>query len=151
MTVRIALDVPEESRYIGMVRKTARMLLEHHRAAEQDIADLEIVVGELCANVTRHAKSETGCFRVEIEHHASHPVSHVVLLVKDQGQGFDPDSAPPVGEARLDTDGELRYGGFGLHLVRTLADHVEIQVAPACGTAVRVQKQLLSPSHALGE
>ena len=146
MTVKIALDVPEEHRYIGMVRKTARTLLEHHRTAEQDIADLEIVIGELCANVTRHAKSEVGRFRVEIEHHGS----HVVLLVVDQGQGFDPDSVPPVGEARPDTDGELRYGGFGLHLVRILADHVDIQVAPACGTAVRVQKQLLSLSHALG-
>ena len=150
LTVKIALDVPQEHRYIGMVRKTARTLLEHHRTAEQDIADLEVVIGELCSNVTRHANSEAGCFRVKIEHYASHQVSHVVLLVVDQGQGFDSNSVPPVGEARPDTDGELRYGGFGLHLVRTLADHVDIQVAPACGTAVRVQKQLLSPSHALG-
>lgn len=142
--MRISLDIPEDHRYIGIVRKTARTLMEHHRNAEQDIADLEVVVGELCANVTRHAKSEAGRYRVEIEHHES----HVVLLVMDQGRGFDPKDVLPVGEVRSDGNGELRHGGFGLHLVRALADRVEVQKSQPRGVTVRAEKKLTAPLRA---
>lgn len=141
MNVRIALDVPEGYAYIGMVRQIGRMLLEHHRTAAQDIDDVETIVGELCGNVTRHARSESGCYQVILEHHDS----HLVVLVADQGQGFDPADVPPVGEQRPGADGALRYGGFGLHLVRTLADRLDIGPSQSQGTRVRAEKKLTYP------
>jgi len=121
-----------------MVRQIGRTVLEHHRAAEQDIHDVEIVVGELCANVTRHARSAAGRYRVTLEHHAD----HVVLEVADGGRGFDPQSVPPVGEPRQEADGTLRHGGFGLHLVRSLTDRVDIVPSRLNGTKVRAEKRL---------
>lgn len=136
---QIALVIPEEHAFIGMVREMGRTLLTHHRASAQDIDDLEAVVGELCANVTRHARSESGCYRVTLEHHGD----HVVLTVADQGQGFDPSQVPPVGELRMDEDGAVRHGGFGLHLVGSLVDRLEFQVSEPCGTTVRAEKRLI--------
>ena len=145
MIVKIALEVPEEHSYIGMVRQIGRMLLEHHRVPAQDIDDLEVVVGELCSNVTRHARSEAGIFQVVLEHHGS----HVVLEVVDQGEGFDPQGVLPVGEPREDEDGGLRHGGFGLHLVRTLTDRVDIERSSPRGTLVRAEKRFTRSSRAL--
>ncbi len=138
MSSKIALVIPEDHAFIAMVREIGRTLLSHHSAAAQDIDDLEAVVGELCSNVTRHAHSESGCYRVTLEHHGD----HIVLTVTDEGHGFDPDQVPPVGTPRMDEDGTVRHGGFGLHLVRNLVDRLEVNPSGPRGTTVRAEKRL---------
>ena len=138
MPVKIALDVPEDHSYIRMIRQIGRALLAHHLASEQDIDDLEVVVGELCANVTRHARSASGCYHVSLEHHGD----HVVLIVRDEGQGFDPQTTAPVGTERQDEGGPVRHGGYGLHLVGTLTDRMVIHSSSPTGTTVRAEKFL---------
>lgn len=68
MSSQIALVIPEEHAFTGMVRERGRTLLTHHTASAQDIDDLTAVVGELCANVSRHARPESGYYRVTLEH-----------------------------------------------------------------------------------
>jgi len=135
---QIALIVPEDHAFIAMVREMGRTLLAHHAASAQDIDDLEAVLGELCANVTRHARSEDGCYSVTLEHHGD----RVVLTVADQGRGFDPDQVLPVGSPRVDEDGAVRHGGYGLHLVDSLVDSLEFQRSEPCGTTVRAEKRM---------
>lgn len=136
--LKIALDVPEEEFYIGMIRQIGRTLLEHHNCSSEDVDDLEVVVGELCSNVTRHAHSEKGCYHVALEHHDD----HIVVIVADQGPGFEVDQIAPMGTPRQEQDKPIRYGGFGLHLVDTLTDHMDILPSQPSGTTVRVKKQL---------
>jgi len=135
VNVRITLEVPEDHCEIGVVRRVGRALLEHYRAATKDIDDVETVVGELCANVTRHGRSEVGRYRVILEHHDS----HFVLVVADQGPGFDPQDLPTVGGTRPDTDGTERFGGLGLPLVRVLTDRLEIGPSGTRGMTVRAE------------
>ena len=138
MNSRIALTVPEDHAFIAMVREMGRTLLAHHSASAQDIDDLEAVVGELCANVTRHGRSEGGCYNVTLEHLGD----RVVLTVTDQGRGFDPDQVPAVGSARVDEDGSGRHGGYGLHLVGSLMDTLEFRSSEPNGTTVRAEKRM---------
>ena len=138
MKLKIALDVPEDEFYIGMIRQIGRTLLEHHECAVEDVDDLEVVMGELCSNVTRHAHSEEGCYYVALEHHDD----HIVVIVADQGPGFEVDKIAPMGTSRQDKDKQNRYGGFGLHLVDTLTDSMDILPSHPRGPPVRVQKQL---------
>lgn len=138
MSSQIALTVPEDHAFIAMVREMGRTLLAHHAASAQDIDDLEAVVGELCANVTRHAHSEGGCYSVTLEHLGD----RVVLTVADQGCGFDPEQVPAVGSARVDEDGTVRHGGYGLHLVGSLVDTLEFQRSEPSGTTVRAEKRM---------
>jgi len=138
MNSRIALTVPQDHAFIAMVREMGRTLLAHHAASAQDIDDLEAVVGELCANVTRHGRSEGGCYSVTLEHLGD----RVVLTVADQGRGFDPDQVPAVGSARMDEDGSGRHGGYGLHLVDSLVDTLEFRISEPSGTTVRAEKQM---------
>lgn len=142
--MKIALDVPEEHCYIGLVRLIGRALLEHHHAAAQDVDDIETVVGELCANATHHAHSEAGCYQVTLEHRGD----HVVLVVADGGLGFDPEDVPPVGTERQTAGGPVRHGGFGLHLVGVLMDAVTFSSTEPTGTTVRTEKRLLQAATA---
>ena len=138
MSSKISLEIAEDHAYVAMVRQLGRTLLAHHNTADQDIDDIEAVIGELCANVTRHAQSEAKCFQVMLEHHGD----HIVLIVADRGPGFDPDNVPPIGATRTDEDGTIRHGGFGLHLVRRLMDRLEFSHSHPCGTTVRAERRL---------
>jgi len=138
MSSQIALTVPEDHAFIAMVREMGRTLLAHHAASAQDIDDLESVLGELCANVTRHGRSEGGCYSVTLEHLGD----RVVLTVADQGRGFDPGQVPAVGSARVDEDGSVRHGGYGLHLVGSLVDILEFHSSEPSGTTVRAEKRM---------
>jgi anti-sigma regulatory factor (Ser/Thr protein kinase) len=137
MSLKIALEVPEDAAYISMVRQMGRTLLEPY-ASEQIIDDIELVIGELCSNVTRHARSEKGCYRVEMEHRAD----RFIMLVADEGQGFAAPRFSPMGTLSLMEDGTERYGGFGLHLVDSLTDSLVIQDNQPRGTTVRVEKMV---------
>ncbi len=143
VNLKIALDVPEDEFYIAMIRQIGRTLVEHHDCIAADADDLEMIVGELCANVTRHARSEEGCYYVALEHHGD----HVVVVVTDQGQGFQGDKFAPMGTLRPDKNNSVRYGGFGLHLVGKLADRIDIHPSAPTGTTVRVHKSLTSSGH----
>lgn len=135
MCLKIALDVPEDAAYIGVVRQMGRTLLEHHATA-QILDDIELVIGELCSNVTRHARSERGCYRVEMEHRAD----RFIMLVADEGQGFTAREFSPMGTLTVAEDGSERYGGFGLHLVDSLTDSLVIGDNLPRGTTVRIEK-----------
>ena len=73
-----------------------------------------------------------------LEHHGD----HIALTVADRGPGFYIEEIAPVGSLRPDKDETMRYGGYGLQLVDTLADQLHIASSKATGTTVRVQKCL---------
>jgi anti-sigma regulatory factor (Ser/Thr protein kinase) len=148
MILRLTLDLPEERAYIKIIRLLGRTLLEHLNVVEQDVDEIEVVAGELCANVIRHAHSVEGRFRVTLEYHAD----RVVTLVEDRGPGFAPDAVAPVGAERPDFDGAAsRVGGYGLRLVELLSDRVEFGPASPRGTTARAERRLRfkTPADAL--
>lgn len=56
--------------------------------------------------------------------------------------GFSPQDVPAVGSVRPDRDGTERIGGFGLQLVRQMADHITFESSDAHGTKVFAEKAL---------
>ena len=137
-TLKLVLELPEDPTSAPLARLLGRNLLVHHAATQQDIDDVETLVGELCANVTRHAQSEEGFFRITLEHHGD----HITLTVEDHGPGLDPQRILPVGSPRPDANGGERYGGFGLPLIQKLADEVRFEPREPRGTRAYVQKRL---------
>lgn len=139
MILKLSLDLPEDGSYVRITRLIGRTLLEHLHVVDADITDLEILVGELCSNVIRHAQSSQGRFRVVQEYHAD----RVDLTVEDQGPGFLFKEVLPAGTERPDslTGGE-RIGGFGMGLVQALADRLEFQRTDPQGTTVQASVEL---------
>jgi anti-sigma regulatory factor (Ser/Thr protein kinase) len=139
MILKLTLDLPEEQGYVRIMRLLGRTLLENLKAVDQDIDEIELVMGELCANVVRHARSHEQRFRVSLEYDAD----HVVVTVADSGTGFVADEIAPVGSERPDFKGQpQRIGGYGLRLVELLSDRLEFQRSDPSGTTVRAEKRL---------
>src|SRR5687767_14746644 len=69
MILKLMIDLPEEQSYVRATRLVGRTLLEHLKVVEQDIDEIELVVGELCANVIRHSRSTERRFRMALEYH----------------------------------------------------------------------------------
>lgn len=142
MILKLSLDLPENEAYVRITRLLGRTLLEHLQVVEKDVDDIELVVGELCTNVLRHAQSDKGRFRVLIEYHHD----RVTVTVEDNGRGFsfrDVAQSGEMGSERFDTlTGGDRIGGFGLHLVNIVADQLEFHRTDARGATVRAEKKL---------
>ena len=138
MILRLSLHLPEDVGYIRTTRLLSRCLLEDMGVNRPIIDDVETIVGELCANVVRHAHSEAPHFLMTLEYYKP----KVVITVTDEGQGFERADVPPVGAERSDGRGGHRHGGFGLSLIESLSDKIEFSTTEPRGTTVRVEKSL---------
>ena len=130
-----------------MTRELGHTILTSIQAVQADIDDVDTLISELYANVLRHGTSHEGRFQVSLEYYAD----HVVLYVIDRGKGFSFKDVPEPGAVRADFGGGERIGGYGLELVKALADHVEFRRFDSCGTTVRAEKHLhyVSPAAEL--
>ena len=138
MILNLSLDLPEDGYFLQIARILSRTLLAHLRVIARDIDDIEIVIGELCANVLRHSGSTDGRFRITLDYYND----RIDICVEDKGQGFSVNALAPVGSERADFGGGRRLGGFGLQLIEKLSDKVEFPASDPHGTTARATKQL---------
>ncbi len=139
MILRISLDLPGDGTYLRIARRIGHTLMEDLGVVPQDILDIEFIIGELCTNVVRHAQTTTDShYTVALEYHAD----RVAIIVEDRGIGFSAANVSAVGSVRLDRDGTDRLGGFGLELIRLMADHIEFRHSDPQGTTVVAEKAL---------
>jgi serine/threonine-protein kinase RsbW len=80
---------------------------------------LVLASGEAFTNVVRHAHRDQPQFQVEID--CEIRPDAVVLDIQDEGEPFDLTAIPHL------APGELRIGGRGVYLLRTLMDEVTCQ------------------------
>ncbi len=85
-----------------------------------DIADVEIAVREALANAIIHGNESQSHKKVLLRCYGD-PEDGILLAIRDEGRGFDPDRVPdPRSAERL----ELPHGR-GIFLMRELMDHAE--------------------------
>ena len=138
MILKFSLDFPEDMACIETIRLLNRCFLEEIKVKKATINEVEMIIGELCSNVVRHAHSKMMRFLVTLEYYKP----KVVITVEDQGQGFVMKDVPPVGTARSDGERGERFGGFGLPLLEGLSDKLNFTTTVPHGTTVRVEKDL---------
>jgi anti-sigma regulatory factor (Ser/Thr protein kinase) len=98
----------------------------------QELADIEIAVGEGLANAFEHGQQESVGFAVSVRW----TDGSLVIEIKDGGCGFDPAQRPcalPPAEA-------LR--GFGMFIMRELMDEIDYSER---GTRLRLRKRRCDP------
>lgn len=83
-------------------------------------AELEIALREALANAVFHGNRQDETKRVLVRAYCD-PTQGIVIAVRDQGTGFDPDEVP---DPRTE-DRQLLSHGRGIFLMRELMDHIE--------------------------
>lgn len=134
MLTRMSWEMPADASNVPLCRKAVRLLLEHNSIVDRDVDDAELVLGELCANVIRHAYDCTeGSMEIEM---ALNDLD-LVVSVSDSGRGFDVRDRPltPTFSAS---------GGMGFFLMEHFADRVCIDSGiGADGSAVTATRRVM--------
>lgn len=105
-------------------------LYRHTPLDERQVKDLRQAVVEMGTNAIEwgHGKN------AELPLHITYRIepSHITLVIRDQGPGFDPKCLPhaasdenPIGHLDIRNELGLREGGFGIMLARGLVDHFQ--------------------------
>jgi serine/threonine-protein kinase RsbW len=111
---------------------------------EDSIHWVGVAVRECVINAIKHGNKNDSSKRVFVEFESvfNGGGNELGIRIRDQGQGFDPESlANP-----LDPENLLKASGRGIFLIRNFMDDVQLQRAPQGGMEVRMTKRVSSPS-----
>jgi len=118
--LRLRTSLPSTKPALNRAVRAVMRMARESGCVNDDRADLEIALREALANAMIHGNALERGKRVFLRCYAG-PGPAVLIVVRDEGPGFDPRAVPDPREAdRL----HLR-NGRGLLLMRELMDHVE--------------------------
>ncbi len=132
------LKLPIETANLEIVREFVARIAQNMGFSEENIHRIELAVDEASTNVIRHAyknsKTNQKYLSVEVTSHED----RLEIDVIDAGKGFDPSQVKtPEMDVYLK---EMKRGGLGLYLIKTLMDKVEYKIKPGVKNRVRMVK-----------
>ncbi|MEP7304542.1 MAG: ATP-binding protein [Acidobacteriota bacterium] len=105
-----------------------------------------VAIRESVINAIRHGNRNDATKHVFVDFDSAlrDGAPGLLICVRDQGEGFDPESlADP-----LDPENLLKSGGRGVFLIRNFMDEVQLQRVPEGGMEIRMLKRLNPPAPA---
>jgi serine/threonine-protein kinase RsbW len=116
ITIRLPADVKEIERLNRLVRQFGEL----HEVPSRTLYAVNLALDELVTNVVLYGFEQAAGREVLVR--IATAGQDLVASVLDDGKAFDPLQAPPPDlTAPLE---ERALGGLGIHLVRSLMDHV---------------------------
>ena len=99
-----------------------------------------VAIRESVINAIRHGNRNDESKHVFVEFHSplDGEESALTIFVRDQGEGFDPETVANP----LEPDNLLKSSGRGIFLIKNFMDEVRLQRAPEGGMEVRMVKRL---------
>lgn len=98
-----------------------------------------VAIRESVINAIKHGNRNDSSKHVFVEFEtATTDVPELTIRVRDQGEGFDPETvADPLAPENL-----LKSSGRGIFLIRNFMDDVQLQRAPQGGMEIRMVKRV---------
>ena len=118
----VRLTIPAKAEYITLGRLALTGLARLHPLSDEVLADLKLALTEATSNSVRHAYPDAdGWVEIAYELHGD----RLVIVVTDEGKGFD-----PADTAEVDDLETLTEGGLGIAIIRSIADEFELGKGP---------------------
>jgi serine/threonine-protein kinase RsbW len=107
-----------------------------------------VAIRESVINAIKHGNRNDAAKHVFIEFETATKadVPELLIRVRDQGEGFDPDTVANP----LDPENLLKSSGRGIFLIRNFMDDVQLRRAPEGGMEIRMVKRV-QPAAANGD
>jgi len=112
---------------------------------EESLHWVSVAVRESVINAIKHGNAYDETKRVHVEFAPIETESRPAMLirVRDEGPGFDPESLPDP----LAPENVLKSSGRGIFLIRSFMDSLDLRRAPEGGMEVVMVKSAAAPSH----
>jgi serine/threonine-protein kinase RsbW len=138
------LTTPSHTENLEMIRNFISHLAQKAGFDEMAVMEIEVAVEEACVNVIKHAhkNDEARPLRLQIKIDKQ----KLTVLVRDQGQGFDPKQLDEQNAQALLA--KPKPGGRGILMMKMMMDEVHFEAKNGKGTQVRLVKHLASPQKA---
>ena len=107
---------------------------------EDSLHWVSVAIRESVINAIKHGNRNDSSKHVFIEFETAtrSDIPELAIRVRDQGEGFDPETiANP-----LDPENLLKSSGRGIFLIRNFMDDVQLQRAPEGGMEIRMVKRV---------
>lgn len=120
----IEMRFPAKAEYVGVIRLSISGIAHRMGFTYDDIEDLKVSISEAVSNVVEHAYEGEGEVTIGFGVYED----RLEIMIADRGDSFNlqevkKNSGPYNNVESID---KLREGGFGLFLISTLMDKVEI-------------------------
>lgn len=117
------VELPATLEGLDVVAESVQAFCAAESVADGDATAMRLVADEICTNICKYAYPETsGTFRFRIYRRGD----SAVLEFRDTGVPFDPRIPLDRDDPKTDM-GDLRIGGWGLHLVAEVASSMTYQ------------------------
>ena len=137
------LTLPSDLRMLSVARAFVEAVCQASGLERSLVHAMVLATGEAVSNIVRHAHRHLPVAELRIQ--LSLQADGIALCFHDQGEPFDFHSVPQL------PPGELRIGGRGVYLLRTLMD--EIACGPredGSGNALRLFKRWPTAARSVG-
>ncbi|MDO4772127.1 MAG: ATP-binding protein [Bacillota bacterium] len=133
MNNKIEIRIPPLKEYIPAVRFTAALFANHVGFDIERIEDIKLVVGEACNNAVLYG--DPGTNEISIQLYVEQESMFVDII--DKGYGFE------IGKYKDPNLDEPDEGGFGIYIIKTLSDAMEIKSNQENGTFLNIRFNLV--------
>ena len=138
----VKLDIASRIEMVEVVQAVVSHLCSTLGVDEDGSHYVNVAVRESVVNAVKHGNKLDENKRVTVWFSCA--PDRIEVVIKDEGQGFDPDSVPnPVAEENL-----LKAYGRGIFFMRSFMDEIEYGFPSVGGTLVRMVKRLPTAKQA---
>ncbi|MGI6108616.1 MAG: ATP-binding protein [Eubacteriaceae bacterium] len=135
---KVTLELPGMPEFISLARLSVSSIGNVIGFPIDEIEDLKVALSEACTNAMQYGCTEKPSYSVT---YTLYP-DRLVIDVADSGKGCDFEA---IQQPALNG---TQVGGFGLYIIRTLMDDLDIVCSEDKGTVLTMTK-LLRPQHGI--
>lgn len=128
----LTLTIPSDLRLLGMARQFVEAVCHAGGVATDATDAIVLAANEAISNIIRHAHRDRPGAQLQIQCHLLD--NGIELVFQDEGAPFDLEAVPHLNPA------ELRIGGRGVFLMRTLMDELSCHAVESGGNFLRMVK-----------
>jgi serine/threonine-protein kinase RsbW len=138
----LSLTLPSRLPMLSVARSFVEAACQAGNLDKNTVFAAVMATGEAVTNIVRHAHRDRPEAQMQIQCRLSAGGVEIVLL--DEGAPFDLEGVPDL------EPGELRLGGRGVYLMRTLMDELSCTPRPSGGNLLRMVKRCRPPAREVG-
>ena len=129
------LELPSRIESVAEAAAAAAKVVSHSGLGEDAAFGIDMAVREAVTNAVLHGNRQDETKTIDVSLTVSPGAFEI--MVRDRGEGFDPESIPDP----TDSQNVLKTSGRGIFFMRTFMDEVTWSRHPEGGTVVRMTKR----------